>query len=169
VFVDEAFLVMLKKKFGAVKWAKMRTESRHAIIKTEWEHMIKPGFDGSEASWRINIPWECLDVGSLMPGGEYPTISLDEEDVREAFDPTVEKIRAMVEEQVAAVRAKKGTNPKVRTDAQQRLCSFALTVDVGTVYHNGWGLRQIQVPFLCSEERSQVWYRASPVPRFRPV
>ncbi len=114
VFVDEAFIDMLEQKFGADKWGKMKAESRQNIIHKEWEHMIKQEFDGSEDSWQIMMPFECVSLNALRSGGPYPTISLNSNDVRGVFDPSVDKIRAMVNEQVAGVRAKKGKDPKVR-------------------------------------------------------
>ncbi len=110
VFVDEAFLKMLKAKFTNAKWFKMKTRSRNHILHTHWEHMIKPDFDGHDRAWEIAVPFECLDLKSLK-GSELPTIQLNAEDVRGVFRPTVDKIRAMVQEQVAAVKAKKRADP----------------------------------------------------------
>ena len=114
MFVDEAFVNMLQKKFGAEKWTKMNGESRRRLLHNEWEHMIKPKFDGEEKSWKIITPFECLDPSSLKPGAKSPIISLNAADVRGVFDPSVDKILAMVDDQVTQVRGKKGKDPKVR-------------------------------------------------------
>ena len=113
VFADEAFQKMLKKKFGSAQWDKMKAQSRTNIIHAQWEHMIKPDFDGRDRTWEIAVPFECLDLKLLKAAAELPTVQLNAEDVRGVFSPTVDKIREMVQEQVAAVRVKKGADPKV--------------------------------------------------------
>jgi hypothetical protein len=51
----------------------------------------------------------------MRAGAGLPKVTLTAGDVRGAFDPTVNKIRGMVDEQVAAIKAKKkGKGPKVR-------------------------------------------------------
>ncbi|KAL2016085.1 hypothetical protein VTK56DRAFT_4292 [Thermocarpiscus australiensis] len=81
----------------------------------EWEHGIKPAFDSREKTWTLNLPFECLDIKSLKAGAPLPKITLTASDVRAAFDPVVGKIRAMVDEQVNAVRTVKGKDPKYVT------------------------------------------------------
>ena len=105
---------MLEGKFGAAKWAMIPARSRQRIIHDEWEHMIKLEFDGREHIWEIREPWECVDLTSLRAGAEWPTILLNAVDVGRVFDPTINKILAMVDDQVAEVRAKKWKDPKVR-------------------------------------------------------
>lgn len=112
MFVDEAFVDMLKGKFGN-RWAKLRADSRHRLLHDEWEHGIKPAFDGRDKTWKLNMPFECLDIKSLSAGGQLPKIILTSADVSGVFNPTINKICAMVDEQVAAVRAKKAKDPKV--------------------------------------------------------
>jgi hypothetical protein len=113
VFVDEAFLDLLKRKFDNKKWVKMTAETRHHLLHDEWEHGIKPAFDGREKTWKFNMPFECLDIKSLKAKAGPPKITLNTSEVRAVFDPVVDKIRAMVDDQVAAVRAKTGDDPKV--------------------------------------------------------
>jgi hypothetical protein len=113
VFVDEAFVNILQREFGWKRWCKMPAETLHRLVHDEWENGIKTSFDGREATWKIAVPFECLDRESLMFGLPLPKITLTARDVRSAFDPALDKIRAMVDEQVAAVRMIKGKNPKV--------------------------------------------------------
>ena len=113
MFVDEAFADLLRRKFGAVKWAKMKAGSRQKLIQNNWETGIKSEFDGRQRTWEITTPFECVDVKSLKSGSDWPTISLDAQDVRGVFDPTVNKIRSMIDDQVKEVLAKTGVNPKV--------------------------------------------------------
>ena len=113
MFVDQAFVDTLEAKLGVAKWAKVTAKSLQRIIRFEWEPLIRLNFDGQKHVWEFPEPVECLDLESLRAGAEWPTISLNEVDVGKVFDPTVNKIRAMVDDQVAKVRAKKGKNPKV--------------------------------------------------------
>ncbi|KAK4237432.1 hypothetical protein C8A03DRAFT_34593 [Achaetomium macrosporum] len=112
VFIDEAFLALLVQKFGQTAWDKMKAQSRQRLLHDEWEHGIKPAFDGRERTWTFNMPFECIELESIKPGSQFPHVTLTSDDVRGAFRPTVEKICSMVEEQVAAVRAKKAVSPK---------------------------------------------------------
>jgi hypothetical protein len=116
VFVDEAFLEVLKQKFGKKVWKKMEGQTRHKLLHDEWEHGVKPMFDGRERTWVFKVPFECLDRRFVTRmGAALPRVTLTADDVRTAFDPIVNKIRAMVDEQVAAIRVKKkGKGPKVR-------------------------------------------------------
>lgn len=79
--------------------------------------MIKPEFDGREHTWHLKEPFECVDLKPLRAGAAWPTIPLNAVDVGGVFDPSVNKIRAMVDDQVAEVRIKKGEDPKVRASA----------------------------------------------------
>jgi hypothetical protein len=82
VFVDEAFLDLLKRKFDNKKWVKMTAETRHHLLHDEWEHGIKPAFDGSEKTWKFNMPFECLDIKSLKAKAGPPKITLNTSEVR---------------------------------------------------------------------------------------
>jgi len=113
VFVDEAFLKLLEAKFGEEAWAKMEPQSRRRFVHDDWEHGIKPTFDGRERTWVLNMPFECIDLSKMKGGFRLPTITLTANDVRSVFDPTVSKIRVMVDDQVAAVKTKKAIKPKV--------------------------------------------------------
>ncbi|KAK3294582.1 uncharacterized protein B0H64DRAFT_463570, partial [Chaetomium fimeti] len=112
VFVDEGFAEILERKFGSKMWSKMSAETRHRLFHDEWENGIKSAFDGREKIWKLMVPYECLNPRSLMLDGFLPRITLTTKDVRGAFDPVLDKIHLMVDEQVAAVHAIKGKGPK---------------------------------------------------------
>ncbi|KAK4110219.1 actin-like ATPase domain-containing protein [Canariomyces notabilis] len=88
VFVDEAFIEI--------------AEIRHRLFHDKWEHGIKPAFDGMQRVWNLNMPFECVDVRTLIAGGSLPKITLTSGDVESAFRPTVDKICRLVGEQVTA-------------------------------------------------------------------
>ncbi|KAK0672629.1 hypothetical protein QBC41DRAFT_380636 [Cercophora samala] len=112
VFVDAAFAEILKDKFGDKRWKKLGDESRGRLLHDQWEHGIKSQFDGSKREWKFTMPWECLEKSDLKTGKPIPKIVLTSDDVQRAFDLIVEKITAMVDDQVASVMAKKGNKPK---------------------------------------------------------
>jgi hypothetical protein len=113
VFVDEAFSELLKEKFTTTKWDKMSDDSRARLLHDEWEHGIKPQFDGRERTWTINIPWECLDKKSLTSMNAWPKVALTANDVKGVFDPVVDKIWSMIQDQITAIKAKNAEDPKV--------------------------------------------------------
>jgi hypothetical protein len=109
-------LELLKQKFGKTSWDKMKAQTRHRFIHDEWEHGIKPTFDGRERTWNLNMPFECINLKAMRGKGfELPKIKLTADDIRGVFDPTVKKIHAMVDEQVRAVELKTKANPKARS------------------------------------------------------
>ena len=81
----------------------------------EWDHGIKPTFDGRERTWTLTMPFECINLNSMKAKGfSVPKVKLTADDIRGVFDPTVQKIQALVDEQVRAVKFKTKANPKVR-------------------------------------------------------
>ncbi|KAK0636532.1 hypothetical protein B0T17DRAFT_571447 [Bombardia bombarda] len=114
VFVDEGFVKMLQKKFTQECWDRMKQQSRSRFIHEVWEHGIKAQFDGRDKSktWTLDKPYESLDRNERRSMDELPNITIKAEDVKKAFDLVVDKIYEMVQDQVRAVNAKKGNNPK---------------------------------------------------------
>jgi hypothetical protein len=114
VFVDEAFTELVKEMFGYARWTRMPAATQHRFLHDEWENGIKSTFDGRQKTWKLTIPYECLGPTSLTVGTPLPKITLTEQHVRDVFDPVIDKIGVMVDEQIAAVRASRGKNPKVK-------------------------------------------------------
>lgn len=127
IFVDEAFKEVLKRKFDK-RWEMMDESNRRDMIRTQWETGIKRNFKmGSDRSYNIRIPMECLlakerrVIGAIT---SLPTKKITPGDIREAFDPVVEKINSLIDGQINAVKEKEGVNPKVRrrqSDSQSPL------------------------------------------------
>ncbi|EGO59403.1 hypothetical protein NEUTE1DRAFT_39823 [Neurospora tetrasperma FGSC 2508] len=115
VFLDEAFTNVLKSKFGK-KWVKMDESNRRDMVRTQWETGIKRNFKmSSKKSYNIRIPMECLLVKerrAIGASASLPTITITPEDVREAFNPVVEKINRLINGQINAVKEKEGVSPK---------------------------------------------------------
>ncbi|KAK3502989.1 hypothetical protein B0T13DRAFT_501190 [Neurospora crassa] len=115
IFVDDAFKEVLKRKFGK-RWEMMDESNRRDMIRTQWETGIKRNFKmGSDRSYNIRIPMECLlakerrVIGAIT---SLPTITITPGDIKKAFDPVVEKINSLIDGQINAVKEKEGVNPK---------------------------------------------------------
>jgi hypothetical protein len=92
----------------------MTIDTRCRLLHDEWEHGIKPHFDGQrDRKWTFNLPWECLDREHMTPGVSLPSVTITSAEVRAAFDSTTTKIYAMIQQQITAVKARKGKDPKV--------------------------------------------------------
>ena len=115
IFVDEAFKEVLKKKFGK-KWTKMQESSRRDLLFNQWETGIKRKFtQNSKKPYSFRIPFECLLAKERRSSGAaIPTIDITPEDVKEAFDPVIDKIIHLIEGQIKSVKEKEGVSPKVR-------------------------------------------------------
>lgn len=67
-FLDQDFEQFIKKRFpGGVKaWNKTEPVTVSKFLNTEWEHGIKPDFDGTDRTWTLDLPKRCkrgqLDV-----------------------------------------------------------------------------------------------------------
>ncbi|KAK3390828.1 hypothetical protein B0H63DRAFT_539285 [Podospora didyma] len=110
---DECFADLLRRKFTTSKWRKMTPETRAKLLHDEWEHGIKPQFDGRDGlSWQFNMPFECISGNDFRSMTSLPKVTLTSEEVKEAFDPIVNRIVDTVQAQVDSVSAKVGKDPK---------------------------------------------------------
>ncbi|KAH6635068.1 actin-like ATPase domain-containing protein [Chaetomium sp. MPI-SDFR-AT-0129] len=138
------------KLINVPSWNKLKATSKKNLIETEWEHMIKPEFDGRNKTWEIRLPFECLDLKQLKRNGDWPMVTLDAEDVASVFNPVVDKIGSVVNEQVHSVLAKKKVNPKilisyspedlarVQTKVSRVNCGFMWNVYWDPKQHDRW-------------------------------
>ena len=92
----------------------MTSETRIKLLHDEWEHGIKPQFDGRDGlTWQFNMPFECLSRDDFRSMTSFPKVTVTTEEVKEAFDPIVNRIFEMVQAQVNSVKTKVGKYPKV--------------------------------------------------------
>lgn len=131
----------------------MSPRTRQRLINDEWEHGIKPAFDGRDRTWTINMPTECLDIRDLQNvtrGGGKVEITAD--DVRTAFETVIGNIGSLVSEQIAGVKARKNKPPKVRSRYLTVLGSLIAVTNnsalPNVVCYFGWRIRQVQIPAL---------------------
>lgn len=56
VFPDAGFEEFMKKAVGASRWRRMQPTVVKKMINGDWEHGIKPEFDGTDLRWFVGIP-----------------------------------------------------------------------------------------------------------------
>ncbi|WYZ35190.1 hypothetical protein EsH8_I_001466 [Colletotrichum jinshuiense] len=113
VFLDEAFVKLIKKKVTPQAWDNIPMEDAARLLNYEWENCIKQSFNAQDEDWHINLPPECRAPGSAPRGVKRKrNLALDREDLLSVFDPTIDKTVALVRRQIAAVMVKSGRKPK---------------------------------------------------------
>lgn len=56
VFPDAGFEAFLRKAMGYSHWSRMQPTTIKKMINDDWEHGIKPEFDGTDRPWFVGIP-----------------------------------------------------------------------------------------------------------------
>ncbi|KAK3398281.1 hypothetical protein B0T20DRAFT_498078 [Sordaria brevicollis] len=113
VFVDEAFIDMLKHKMQPKKWDMLSPETRQRLIHDEWEHGIKQNFDTkSNKTWSFNLPWECLEPEERITAVSLPKVTFTPKEIATVFNPVIDKINDLILRQAAAVKKKHAVYPK---------------------------------------------------------
>lgn len=125
MFVDEAFIDLMRRKMGPEKWTRLTSDTRQRLIHDEWEHGIKQRFDARPNKiWSFNLPWECLDPKERMALTSLPKLSFTAQEIEEVFCPVVDKINTLIHRQVRSVKEKTNAYPKV-------CFNFLLPMDIG--------------------------------------
>ncbi|KAI3558107.1 hypothetical protein CABS01_02666 [Colletotrichum abscissum] len=113
VFLDEAFVELLKNKVTPQAWSNIPKDDAASILNGDWEHGIKQQFDGQVRDWHIKLPPECIAKGTPNRGIKRKrNLVLNLQDLIPVFDPIVTKIAALVQKQIDGVRSKSGKLPK---------------------------------------------------------
>lgn len=84
------------------------------ILTRDWEEKIRNQFNGAAKSWTVRYPFSLIDRDRLDPRRGYPTFTITSDEVKEVFEPSVEKIRSLVNSQIEAADKKDGKLPEVR-------------------------------------------------------
>ncbi|KAF9873766.1 hypothetical protein CkaCkLH20_08876 [Colletotrichum karsti] len=113
VFLDEAFVELLKLKVTPAAWDNMSKEQAARVLHIDWENGIKKNFEGQDKRWNVSLPFECRIPGSSNRGVKRKRdIILNREDLTPVFDPIADKISALVNKQLAGVFSKSGKKPQ---------------------------------------------------------
>ncbi|KAK2053962.1 actin-like ATPase domain-containing protein [Colletotrichum caudatum] len=113
VFLDEAFVNMVKKRVTPQAWDKVPKNEAANILNGDWEHGIKQQFDGQERDWHIKLPPECQSKGTPQRGMKRKrNLILNLQDLLPVFEPIAKKISSLVQKQIDGVRITSGKLPK---------------------------------------------------------
>ncbi|KXH31769.1 hypothetical protein CSIM01_09444 [Colletotrichum simmondsii] len=113
VFLDEAFINLVKQKVTAQAWENIPKDEAAGIINGDWEHGIKQQFDSQVRDWHIKLPPECIAKGTPNRGVKRKrNLILNLQDLTPVFDSIATKIAALVQKQIDGVRSKSGKLPK---------------------------------------------------------
>lgn len=62
--MDEEFLNLIERKLGQVVFGKFSTREKRKFLNDNWEHTIKPQFDGTQKTWLVeDLPAACHAPG----------------------------------------------------------------------------------------------------------
>ncbi|KAI0124242.1 hypothetical protein BJ170DRAFT_712255 [Xylariales sp. AK1849] len=101
-FLDEDFESFMKKTITSKVWDEMDRADIAKMLNNEWEHGIKPDFDGSGKSWVVDLPKR----------GKRGQLLLKTDQIRQIFDNVTTQIHRLVYNQIQAIQAKTGKPPK---------------------------------------------------------
>ncbi|KAF2675108.1 hypothetical protein BT63DRAFT_420337 [Microthyrium microscopicum] len=105
VFIDQDFVELMQQMVGEETWDNINAASIKKMMNTEWENGIKRGFDGSERTWSVTLPYECSQ-------GREPYLRLSRGHVQEIFENVTSQIRALVNDQIRQIYEKEKKWPK---------------------------------------------------------
>ncbi|GJC80448.1 hypothetical protein ColLi_03286 [Colletotrichum liriopes] len=113
VFLDEAFINLIKEKVTPQAWRKVPKDEAANVLNGDWEHGIKQQFDGQVRDWHIKLPPECVAKEISQRGIKRKrNLILNLQDLLPVFEPIAKRIGSLVQKQIDGVRAKSGKLPK---------------------------------------------------------
>jgi hypothetical protein len=124
IFVAERFKELVLKKFEdkVADATRLVTEEEWQEIMTRnWEQEIRNQFTGAAKIWIIRLPYGLINAVGLEPNRGRPTVTITSEEVKEVFEPIVEKIRNLITSQIQAAVKKYKESPKVRSSLRTAL------------------------------------------------
>jgi hypothetical protein len=62
VFLDQDFEVLIKQLIGDA-WNVPEGVIK-GMMNTQWENGVKRSFEGQDKTWRITLPYECVELGA---------------------------------------------------------------------------------------------------------
>lgn len=116
VFLDDEFKALLNRKIEEVSpgaRGRLASEELQNIMTDDWEK-IRNQFQGEKKVWTIRHPYSLLGLnGPQDLRNGWPKFEVTTSELKEVFDPVVQRIKALVHGQVDAVLAKEDQDPKV--------------------------------------------------------
>ncbi|OLN87951.1 Heat shock 70 kDa protein 12A 1 [Colletotrichum chlorophyti] len=114
VFLDEAFIELIKNKVTPRAWAKVPVEEAANMLNCDWENGIKQRYEGQIGrTWNVRLPPECQVANTPKRGIKRKrNLLLSNDDLLPVFEPIAQKIRALIQKQIDGVQQKCGKLPK---------------------------------------------------------
>ncbi|KAF4966771.1 hypothetical protein FSARC_5588 [Fusarium sarcochroum] len=111
VFLDEAFLRLVKGKSPQAIWDSVSKADEKKFLNDHWEHTIKPQFENQQRIWPVELPDSCY-CSSSRGLRRRVTLELKSTEILSVFSPIARKIEALVNRQVDAILDKYNEGPK---------------------------------------------------------
>ncbi|CVK95020.1 related to hsp70 protein [Fusarium proliferatum] len=111
VFLDERFLLLIKRKLAPRSWESVTSAEEKKFLNECWEHGIKPQFSNQNRTWLVDLPDSCSVAGSSGKLKRRKTLELSS-DILSAYTPIVHKIEGLIRRQTQAVESKFGKPAK---------------------------------------------------------
>ncbi|KAF4813316.1 Heat shock 70 kDa protein 12A [Colletotrichum tropicale] len=113
VFLDEAFIELIKAKVTPEAWANVPKNEAKKLLNDDWENGIKTGFHGQDDDFSFGLPSECRVPGTSQRGVKRKkNLILSREDLLTVFDPVIDQTAELVQKQISAVMKKTDKKPK---------------------------------------------------------
>ncbi|KAK2937323.1 hypothetical protein FoTM2_000541 [Fusarium oxysporum f. sp. vasinfectum] len=125
VFLDEAFIRVVKRKSPKGTWWPVTKTEERKFLNDEWEHGIKPQFENQKRSWSLALPDTCVNPSSqgLM---RRMTLDLTSQDLFSVFSSIVDKIEVLVRHQYIILVGGFGRSPFLFNHVQERFGRIVL-------------------------------------------
>nr|XP_036578921.1 uncharacterized protein CTRU02_11175 [Colletotrichum truncatum]KAF6786304.1 hypothetical protein CTRU02_11175 [Colletotrichum truncatum] len=109
VFLDQAFIELMRGKIGPHIWDALPKDEVQRFINGDWEHGIKKQFNGQKREWIVTLPPGCVHASGTM---NKKTLILSYADLDPMFRKITGKVTELVKEQIQQVKLRYGKLPK---------------------------------------------------------
>ncbi|KAF6790673.1 Hsp70 family chaperone [Colletotrichum sojae] len=113
VFLDEAFIKLMKRKVNERNWNSLPAGEVKKLLNGDWEHGIKQQYEGQEQEWPVELPVTQQKGVNIRRGlVKKQTLVLTNADLKPVFERVTRQVISLVEDQINGVRFKTGQPPK---------------------------------------------------------
>ncbi|KAJ4996040.1 Hsp70 family chaperone [Colletotrichum sp. SAR 10_66] len=113
VFLDEAFIGLMKRRMTTHIWNNLPKDEIKKLMNGDWEHGIKQQFEGDDQDWPVEVPVGDQSTDPSRRGiMKKKNLILTSDDLKPVFDGVADEIVYLVQKQIAGVVSKSGKEPK---------------------------------------------------------
>ncbi|KAE9565894.1 hypothetical protein CGMCC3_g17931 [Colletotrichum fructicola] len=112
LFLDQAFVEMVRSKVGSHVWDALPNEEIRQLLHNDWEHGIKKQFHGQDRDWVVTLPYGCRSAADQISRARKPVLILNKSDLEPVFYQIVRQIEDLVKKQAEQVQLKHNKSPK---------------------------------------------------------